>query len=167
MIFNEECTRTFKLILTEAQAAGIPLNGVNVDNPEKSTVPLRTILTNIERGKKSDSESLNQLLAEFFDVVSRSEIHIILGAYRSKCAQAFLVNPCSSGAMDEALLDYFQFINRSQYLGAVLKALYLTNILGEYFPTGHDLFTAVVDNETRPTMTYFTNFVRRVHVDPV
>ena len=166
MIFNEECTRTFKLILTEAQAAGIPLDGINVDNPEKSTVPLRTILTNIERGKKSDSESLDQLLADFFDVVSRSEIHIILGAYRSKCAQAFLVNPCSCSG-ESPLDEFYEFIENSHYLGTVLKALYLTNILGISFATGHDLSLSVLDNEKYTRLPWFTDFGMRVHINPV
>lgn len=174
LTFNEVCTAALKLVLVEAGELHLDLEGVDSENPARSTKPLQKILVSLESSKQYTTRSvldpsysnLDKLLQEFYEVACRSEVHILLGAYRSKCAQSFLVNPCS--CFGETPLDeFYEFIENSHYLGAVLKALYLTNILGISFATGHDLSLAVFDNEKYPRLPWFTDFGMRVHVTPV
>ncbi len=173
LTFNEVCTAALKSVLAEAEALSLDLEGINTEDPVRSTLSLQRILEKLEGSKTYSARTLDSaystfdsLLKEFYEIACRSEVHILLGAYRSKCAQSFLLNPCSCNG-DDPLDEFYVFVENSHYLGTVLKALYLTNVMGISFATGHDLSLAVVDNEKYTRLPWFTSFGMRVHINPV
>ena len=163
--------------LNDQCSKSINLAGVNLADPALSELALQNILQNIERAReysasgrlKEEYEELQELLTKFSNIACESEIHIILGAYRSQYGQAFLVNPCSaaSGDPDDALVSYSQSIRNSSFVGCVLKSFYLSSILGISSLNGHDLFNQVLNDEKYPRLDWFTKFAKRIHFDPV
>lgn len=180
VLFNEVCDRALIAVLEEANrlnsenGQSFDLEGVNVENPVLSTVPLPSIIESIQGGLEFTSHNvivalfatLYDLLLEFYDVVSRDEIHIILGSYRSQHAQGFLLNPCSFQS-ENPVEDYYEMMEESFFLGAILKSVYITNVLGLPFPTSHELFNACTNNEQYPSLVFFKDFGQRVHIQPV
>ncbi len=180
LAFNDLCNSTLLKVLVEVQrlnqSKDIEVSGIDFANPSKSSMSLHMMLERIERSKEytsgelnSEYETLETLLNEFYDVAGRSEVHIIFGAYRSKFAQGFLVNPCSfvGVGVEEPVEEFFELVDVSCYIGSVLKSFYLTNVLGISFMSSNDLYLAVVNNEKYPQLGWFTDFGRRFHVDPV
>jgi hypothetical protein len=181
-MFNDLCKTALCDVLTEVQSLNsnfqksIEVGGIDFLNPSKSSISLHVILERIERSKEyvlgqldGVFDNLDRLLNEFYEIAGQSEVHIILGAYRSKFAQGFLVNPCSfvGASIEEPLEEFFELVDVSCYLGSVLKSYYLTNVLGISFPTWNDLYSAVVNSDKYPQLGWFTEFGKRVHIDPV
>ena len=177
--FTAKCEQHTQLLVAalrqmKVDESAFDFSGINLDNFHESTCSFSQILQRFDSWRISNALDNQEEISTEHQLLCKEgaeqDIHIILGSFRARdTPSSFILNPCFPiGCLHNyAMDDYFSLVNGSKIFGAILKATYLTVILGLTAKSPREILNMVRDDTKYPALQVFVQHFEDHHLKPV